>query len=151
AWYKQHLGDQATGLPATGLLFPLALCGDEGEGFLVRTVLAIDDGQQSMTFAGGMPEGARAQILCADFGQLIDGASRAAGAAAGELDMLDGPGLGLVISDMGRRVVLGDGTDEEIATASDQLPEGLHTVGFYGYGGFSSFRAGPSELHNQTL
>ena len=41
ALYKDYLGDLAAGLPATALLFPLAIRPhDDSAGLLVRTVLA---------------------------------------------------------------------------------------------------------------
>ena len=58
ALYKEYLGDRASGLPATALLFPLAVRSDRSATRrTVRTILGIDEEQQSMTFAGDVPEG----------------------------------------------------------------------------------------------
>ncbi|MCI4354994.1 MAG: FIST C-terminal domain-containing protein, partial [Thermoplasmata archaeon] len=55
--YKEYLGDRADGLPATALLFPLAVrATSEGPHRTVRTILAVDEADQSMTFAGDVPE-----------------------------------------------------------------------------------------------
>ncbi len=46
ALYKQYLGEHAAGLPATALLFPLALRGKDGEDVgLVRAILAVDESE----------------------------------------------------------------------------------------------------------
>ncbi|MEZ4179981.1 MAG: FIST N-terminal domain-containing protein [Candidatus Doudnabacteria bacterium] len=63
--YKKYLGDEAAGLPSTGLLFPLSLKinTDQGEVEVVRTLLSVDETNQSMTFAGDMPEGTSAKLM----------------------------------------------------------------------------------------
>ena len=40
--YKKYLGEHATGLPATGLLFPLSLRTKAGDTAVVRTILSVD-------------------------------------------------------------------------------------------------------------
>src|SRR4029077_16860304 len=77
ALYKKYLGEHASGLPATGLLFPLSVRMGSGDE-LTRTILAVDEGQQSLTFAGDMPEGAVARLMKANFDRLVDGAHGAA-------------------------------------------------------------------------
>ena len=145
--YKEYLGDRAEGLPATGLLFPLSLRqGDEGDG-LVRTILAVDEAAQSMTFAGDMPTGARAQLMKANFDRLVDGAQKAANAANAN----DNPVLCLAISCVGRRLVLGERAEDETEATFDTLPKGSTQVGFYSYGELSPMGVGRCELHNQTM
>src|SRR5690606_51000 len=70
--YKEYLGDRAEGLPATGLLFPLALSAGDDERPIVRTILAVDEAESSLTFAGDIPTGARAQLMKANFDRLIE-------------------------------------------------------------------------------
>ncbi len=55
--YKLYLGEQAAGLPATGLLFPLSLRTKDSQTSVVRTILSVNEEDQSMTFAGDVPEG----------------------------------------------------------------------------------------------
>jgi len=76
--YKQYLGEHAKGLPATGLLFPLSLRTREGDTAVVRTILSINENDQSLTFAGDVPEGSYARLMKANFDRLIDGAVGAA-------------------------------------------------------------------------
>ncbi|WP_428262116.1 FIST N-terminal domain-containing protein [Haliangium sp.] len=150
AWYRDRLGPRARELPASGLLYPLGL-EVEGEAFLVRTVLAIDEKQQSMTFAGDVPVGSRVLLLGASSDALIAGAADAAEAALGDMDVAEGKALGLLVSEVGRRVVLGDRADDELAAAVEPLLPEVACVGFYGYGGFSGLRGRPTVLHNQTF
>ncbi len=77
ALYKSYLGDRAAGLPATALLFPLALRRSDAAQTVVRTILSVDEEHNTMTFAGDVPEDAVAQLMRANFDRLIDGASEA--------------------------------------------------------------------------
>jgi hypothetical protein len=148
--YKQYLGDRAAGLPATALLFPLALReGPDDAKVLVRTVLSVDEASQSMTFAGNVPQGHRAQLMRANFERLIDGASRAAEDALAE--GATGDVLSIAISCVGRRLILGQRTEEEIEAALRKLPARTRQVGFYSYGEISPYASGHCDLHNQTM
>jgi hypothetical protein len=149
--YKEYLGERAAGLPATGLLFPLALRTDATDGeSIVRTILAVDEEEQSMTFAGDIPQGSRAQLMKANFDRLIDGASGAA-------DMIESRSvngnqtLAIAISCVGRRLVLGERTEEEIEATLDVLPKNTEQIGFYSYGEISPLTNGRCDLHNQTM
>src|SRR6185369_7921946 len=53
--YKKYLGEYAQQLPGSALLFPLAIQENDGTE-LVRTILSIDVDNNSMTFAGNIPE-----------------------------------------------------------------------------------------------
>jgi len=150
ALYKEYLGERANGLPATALLFPLALRHDaQSKDRLVRTVLSVSETDQSMTFAGDVPEGYLAQLMYANFDRLIEGAGEAAiGAslkAAGE-DV-----LAIAVSCVGRRLVLGERAEEEIEATRDVLPNAARQIGFYSYGELSPHASGRCDLHNQTM
>jgi len=130
--YKKYLGEHDAG-PAEALLFPLALrTGEVGHG-LVRTVLAVNEDEQSMTFAGDMPEGGYARLMKANFDRLIDGA---AGAAHAGYEMLGSaePELALLISCVGRKLVLKQRIEEEVEGVRDVLGENVALTGFYSYG-----------------
>jgi hypothetical protein len=150
ALYKRYLGDRAAGLPATALLFPLSLCDHDGGPGLVRTVLAVDEANQSMTFAGDIPEGSRVQLMRANFDRLVEGAATAGRLANHGLD-LQGECLAVAISCVGRRLVLGERTEEEVEAVLDSLPPASSLVGFYSYGEISPTAAGACDLHNQTM
>lgn len=149
--YKRYLGEHAKGLPATGLLFPLSIRTDSGETPVVRTILSVDEETQSMTFAGDVPMGACARLMKANFDRLIDGANGAARTSHQAL----GAGraeLALLISCVGRKLVLKQRIEEEVEAVRDVLGAGAALAGFYSYGEISPFTPGARcELHNQTM
>jgi hypothetical protein len=148
--YKTYLGEHAEGLPATGLLFPLSVRVKPGDTALVRTILAVDEQQQSMTFAGDVPEGARARLTKANVDRLVDGAVGAAQAShpAGSV----APELAILISCVGRKLVLKQRVEEEVEGVREVLGKQAVLTGFYSYGEIAPFSLGErSELHNQTM
>jgi hypothetical protein len=149
--YKEYLGERAAGLPATGLLFPLALRANESDSkSLVRTILAVNERDQSLTFAGDIQEGTLAQLMKANFDRLVQGASEAA--TSTKLSANGGSNtLAVAISCVGRRLVLGERIEEETEATLDVLPPGTQQVGFYSYGEISPYAAGTCDLHNQTM
>jgi hypothetical protein len=149
--YKKYLGEHASGLPATGLLFPLSIRTSAGTAGVVRTILSVNEEEQSMTFAGDIPEGAFARLMKANFDRLIDGAVGAAKASYQALGSA-APDLAILISCVGRKLVLKQRVEEEVEGVRDIL--GSHTVltGFYSYGEISPFTPDTKcELHNQTM
>lgn len=145
--YKKYLGEHAAGLPATGLLFPLAVRSGSG-GELTRTILAVDEEAQSLTFAGDMPEGAVARLMKANFDRLVDGAHGAAQGAA-----LTAPTeLAILISCVGRKLVLKQRVEEELEAVQEVLGSQAAMAGFYSYGEICPSAPNAScELHNQTM
>lgn len=149
--YKKYLGEHAKGLPAKGLLFPLSIRTREGERGLVRTLLAIDDAEQSMVFAGDIPEGAYARLMKANFDRLIDGA---VGAAKTNQDMMGSfpAELAILISCVGRKMVLRQRIEEEVEGVREVLGPQAVLTGFYSYGEISPHAPrSRCELHNQTM
>jgi hypothetical protein len=151
--YKQYLGERAKGLPATGLLFPLAIRKDSNDSkHLVRTILAVDEGTQSLTFAGDMPMGYLAQLMKANFDRLVVSAGEAGEDAIKKMQIQkSGPVLAIAISCVGRRLLLKERTEEETEYMLGKLPKNTKQVGFYSYGELSPYIAGTCDLHNQTM
>jgi hypothetical protein len=149
--YKTYLGERAAGLPGTALLFPLAVRRERGAEPLVRTILSVDEGTRSMTFAGDIPQGGVARLMRSTTERLIDSAARAADEAFGALGPVQGGTLALTVSCVGRRLVLGERTEEEVEAVLERGAGCAH-VGFYSYGEISpTQRGGAADLHNQTL
>ncbi len=151
--YKSYLGDQAKGLPNTGLLFPLSLkLNDPQQPEVVRTILAVNEKDQSMTFAGDMPEGTKATLMKANFERLIDGASDAGGMSIEPLGS-EKADLAILISCIGRKLVLKERIEEEIEAVQSAIGTQAAIVGFYSYGELCP--TAPTEkqcrLHNQTM
>lgn len=149
--YKRYLGGYAKELPATGLLFPLSIRTGTGKTGVVRTILSVDEHDQSMTFAGDVPEGAYARLMKANVDRLIDGAVEAAHTSCQVIGSI-APDLALLISCIGRKLVLRQRVEEEIEGIRDVLGEHTFLTGFYSYGEISPFTFGSKcELHNQTM
>jgi hypothetical protein len=149
--YKRYLGEHAKGLPATGLLFPLSLRTREGKTGVVRTILSVNEEEQSMTFAGDIPEGSYARLMKANFNRLIDGA---VGAAKTSCDIIgrSSADLAILISCVGRKMVLKQRIEEEVEGVRDVLGDRTVLTGFYSYGEIAPFTpGGKCELHNQTM
>jgi hypothetical protein len=151
ALYKEYLGERAAGLPGAALLFPLSLRRSrQDDQRLVRTILSIDEGAQTMTFAGDVPQGSLAQLMRASFDRLIEGAAEAGRQAARGADP-SAEGLAIAISCVGRRLALGQRAEEEVEAVREALPEGARMVGCYAYGEIAPRAGGPCELQNQTM
>jgi hypothetical protein len=149
--YKQYLGAHADQLPASGLLFPLSLRTKAGEAPVVRTILAVDEATQSLTFAGDIPEGAYARLMKANFDRLIDGATDAARTSQGAVGGAAAE-LAILISCVGRKLLLKQRVEEEVEGVREVLGPGAALAGFYSYGEISPFKPGARcELHNQTM
>lgn len=149
--YKKYLGSYADDLPASGLLFPLSLRDARGDTGVVRTILGVDEREQSMTFAGDMPEGALSRFMKANFDRLIDGATGAAQSSQRVLGA--GPAaLAILISCVGRKLVLRQRIEEEVESVREVLGPSTVLAGFYSYGEISPFTpSARCELHNQTM
>ncbi|MFZ4619979.1 MAG: FIST signal transduction protein [Bacteroidota bacterium] len=148
--YKKYLGEQSAGLPGTALLFPLSIS-TGGDVPVVRTILSIDEQNKSMTFAGDMPEGMYARLMKANVERLIDGASRAAVNSAVPMRQQQAE-LAILISCVGRKLVLGQRIEEEVEGVREVFGTGTALTGFYSYGEISPFtNAAQCELHNQTM
>lgn len=149
--YKQYLGDLAEGLPGNALLFPLSLKVEGQYEPLVRTILAINEKDGSMTFAGNMPEGTYARLMKANFDRLVEAASEAAAHSLEKLYEYH-PELAICISCVGRKLVLDQRIDEEVESVRDVLGKDAVITGFYSYGEISPMEQNSNcELHNQTM
>jgi hypothetical protein len=149
--YRDYLGDYSAELPGSALLFPLSVQVPGAGAAVVRTILAIDDDAQSMTFAGDVPEGSSAQLMRASAEMLVDGALVAAErCVGGRVETPVRPTLALGISCVGRRLVLGERAEDELDAVLEVLGVGTELVGFYSNGEIST-TSGQCDLHNQTM
>ncbi|WP_373990812.1 FIST signal transduction protein [Duganella sp. BuS-21] len=154
--YERYLGDEAADLPSSALLYPLQIWDVERPRHsLVRTVTAIDREARAMGFAGNIPQGWHARLMRGRLEGLIDGASDAAQHA---LDAMRArspgatPQLCLTISCVGRRLLMGQRTEEEVRGVAEVLGAGVEQIGFYSYGEIAPHQdSGVCDLHNQTM
>lgn len=150
--YKVYLGEHADSLPATGLLFPLSLRTHECNQGIVRTILSVDEKNKSITFAGNIPEGSYGRLMKANFDRLIDGAVSAASNCVNILPGAFTPELAILISCVGRKMILKQRVEEEVEGVRDILGNNTVLTGFYSYGEISPLVPGTTcELHNQTM
>ncbi len=148
--YKSFLGEQSAQLPSSGLLFPLSVRTQSSEEPVVRTILAIDEANQSLTFAGDIPEGSYVKLMKANVDHLVDGANTAAKRAKETLGIAE-PELAILVSCVGRKLVMKQMAEEEIEAVQEVLGDATIT-GFYSYGEIAPFaKGGKCSLHNQTM
>jgi hypothetical protein len=149
--YKSYLGPRADQLPGSALLFPLLVTGANGGEGVVRTVLSVDEQDNSMTFAGDIPQGGSAQLMRTNVDDLIDGATAAAKASLRGLGDTR-PDLALLVSCVGRKLVMKQRIEEEVEAIRDVFGADTKIAGFYSYGELCPFRqGGECRLHNQTM
>jgi hypothetical protein len=149
--YKKYLGENAKGLPATGLLFPLCIRNKSVDTGVVRTILSVDENKHSMTFAGDVPEDSYARFMKANFDRLIDGAAEAAKTSYQAIGSV-APNLAILISCVGRKLILKQRIEEEVEGVRDVFGEQTVLAGFYSYGEIAPLIPGAKcELHNQSM
>lgn len=147
--YKSFLGEKAKDLPASGLLFPLSMRDSEDRAPVVRTILGINEDEKSLTFAGDIPQGSFVRLMKANNDRLITGAEEAAQEAGRGLG--NNPEFAILVSCVGRKLVLKQMVEEEVECVSEVL-DGPVMTGFYSYGELAPFnRDSLCELHNQTM
>lgn len=150
--YKKYLGEHAAKLPSSALLFPLNLKISNSDISLVRTVLSVNEDDGSMVFAGDIPEGEYVRLMKASYDKLIDGACGAAEMAGINLENLE-PDLAILISCVGRKLVLKQRVEEELESVREALGVKPTITGFYSYGEICPIHPSQQhcELHNQTM
>ncbi len=149
--YKEYLGEYAEGLPAAGLYFPLMVRSKDHRRTFVRTIQRVDELQKTLIFSGDVPEGYYAKLMRANLDNLIDGSRQAAQISLASLGVTSA-NLAILVSCVGRKLVLNQMTSEEIDAARSVLGTEITFTGFYSYGEISSpNRETVCELHNQTM
>lgn len=152
ALYKEYLGERASELPASGLLYPFAILDEnkrEAVG-LIRTILNVSEADNSLTFAGDMPMGALVCLMHTTTDELAVSAEEATHIALGDIKPKEGDAV-ICVSCIGRKLLMGVDTEEEIDSVR-AAANNLNVAGFYSYGEISKFEdSGQAALHNQTM
>lgn len=154
--YKNYLGDKAKDLPGAGLLYPLnVISNDKDENSVVRSILAVDEATNSIMLAGNVSEGYLVRLMHAKTDALVDGARHASvDTAYGLAQGSDAnQSLGILVSCIGRKAVMGDDVNDEAAAVKDTFGPSSVITGFYSYGEICPFSLSNkrSTLHNQTM
>lgn len=151
ALYKEYLGDKANDLPSSGLLYPFAIMDDQSgdSAGLIRTILDINEEKGSLVLAGDMEVGQKVCLMHANTDQLVEGAEE----AVSGLDACTQNSCALIcVSCVGRKILMGDDTEDELDAIRDTLGKTLPITGFYSYGEICYFEGTQQvELHNQTM
>lgn len=150
--YKEYLGEKASDLPSSGLLYPFAIM-DEKNGNavgLIRTILDINEEAKSLVLAGDMEVGQLVCLMHANTDELVNGAEEAAKDASGD-EVATANDVVICVSCVGRKILMGDDTEEELDAVRSIFSD-QKIAGFYSYGEISIFQdTGEPELHNQTM
>ncbi|WP_417886326.1 FIST signal transduction protein [Zunongwangia sp.] len=148
--YKKYLGEKAKDLPHSALFYPLHITEKGKDHSVVRTILNIDHENKTMIFAGDIEEGAQAQLMLATVDGIVNGASIAA--QKGLNNRKKAPELAILVSCIGRKLVLNQRVEEEIEEINIKLENHTPIIGFYSYGEITpSPETSESILHNQTM
>jgi hypothetical protein len=148
--YKEYLGEEAHKLPGSALLFPLNIKPNStSKNELIRTIVGVDEENKSMIFAGDVPEGYIAQLMHSDFASLSEGAAKAA-----EISFAnnDNGGLAILVSCIGRKLLMGQNISDETEAVADIFENNIPMIGFYSYGEICHQQfTNECTLHNQTM
>ncbi|HEA23049.1 MAG TPA: histidine kinase [Pricia antarctica] len=148
--YKNYLGEKALDLPKSALLYPLSIRTPEDNNAIVRTILNIDETENAMILAGDVPEGSRVQLMMSTVDDIARGAHLAAELAM--KDRTNAPELALLISCIGRKLVMDQRTEEEVEEVISVIGTETKVSGFYSYGEMAPFTGQKTcKLHNQTM
>lgn len=149
--YKMYIGYYANQLPASGLNFPFAIMDDKNVN-VIRTLLAVNEKDSSLTFAGNIAEGSTVRFLKSDHDQLVVGASEAARQILQKDVNINDKALAICVSCVGRKLVMEDQVSDEVFAVQRLLGMQTGITGFYSNGEICSGEDdGHSLLHNQTM
>jgi hypothetical protein len=154
--YKEYLGEEAKDLPRSALHFPLNIRPDKASDHdIVRTIIGVNEEDQSLIFAGDVPQGYVARLMKGDFNHLIDGAEEAASLAMKHSSLEeneDQKAVALLVSCIGRKVLMGQSVADEVEAIEERFDNRISTIGYYSYGEIGHHRStGKCGFHNQTM
>ena len=147
--YKHLLGEDAKKLPSSGLLFPVSMRQGGSAIAVVRGISGISEDNQSLVFGANIPEGAYLRLMKGNIDKLITGAEESAiSVSQGVKETLE---LVILISCIGRRLVLKQLVEEEIDVVRHIVGDNPKITGFYSYGEIAPLSESLCELHHQTM
>ncbi|MGK0414349.1 MAG: hypothetical protein ACJA1B_002573 [Polaribacter sp.] len=148
--YKKYLGDKSKELPGAALLFPLNVKFSDKKKSIVRTILTIDEKENSMILAGDIVEGSYVQLMMTNVDNIISAAE--IGAVQALEYRNNKPELAILVSCIGRKLVLDQRVEEEVEEVIEVIGKETTVCGFYSYGEIAPFNNEMNcQLHNQTM
>ncbi len=148
--YKTYLGDKSKELPAAALLFPLKVKSSNEQESIVRTILNINEKENSMILAGDIAENSTVQLMMTNVDSIINAAEIAAKKANHQREK--SPELAILVSCIGRKLVLDQRVEEEVDEVVEVIGNKTTICGLYSYGEIAPFNGENNcQLHNQTM
>ncbi|MCG8343120.1 MAG: FIST C-terminal domain-containing protein [Chlorobiales bacterium] len=159
--YREFLGEERSKrLPGICMEYPFGLI-DEDAGssgmrhFQLRCGLNVDKEKGTITLAASIPEGSAVTLTSGSRGDVINGALEAARQAMANLRGAK-PELIVMFSCVGRRLVLGRRTTEEVDAVRKCLGYDVPIIGFYTYGEIGPIdrsveKLAEAKFHNETV
>ncbi|WP_117885682.1 FIST signal transduction protein [Aureibaculum luteum] len=148
--YKKYLGEKSKELPGAALLYPLNVKSNDEKQSIVRSILNIDEEKNAVILAGDIPENSKVQLMMTNVDNIANASERAAKQA---LELRSNkPELALLVSCIGRKLVLDQRVEEEIEEVLNVVGTETILSGFYSYGEIAPFHGENNcQLHNQTM
>lgn len=148
--YKKYLGEKSKELPGAALLYPLNVKSANEKQSYVRTILNIDEEANAMVLAGDIPANSRVQLMMTNVDNIANASELAARQAIEKRNTK--PQLALLVSCIGRKLVLDQRVEEEIEEVVSVVGDTTTICGFYSYGEIAPFNSEMNcQLHNQTM
>ena len=148
--YKKYLGEKSKELPAAALLFPLKVKSSNEQESIVRTILNINEKDNSMILAGDIAENSTVQLMMTNVDSIINAAEIAANKANHQREK--SPELAILVSCIGRKLVLDQRVEEEVDEVVEVVGNKTTICGLYSYGEIAPFNGENNcQLHNQTM
>ncbi|QCE41520.1 FIST signal transduction protein [Psychroserpens sp. NJDZ02] len=148
--YKKYLGDKAKNLPGAALLYPLNVTSIGEKQSIVRSILNINEEENAVVLAGDIKENSKVQLMMTNVDNIANASERAAKQALGYRK--NKPELAILVSCIGRKLVLDQRVEEEVEEVINVLGSDTVITGFYSYGEIAPFHGEMAcQLHNQTM
>lgn len=148
--YKQYLGEKSKELPGAALLYPLNVKTEQEKQSYVRTILNIEEDTNAMILAGDIPVNSKVQLMMTNIDNIAN-ASELAASQAKDIRKNE-PQLAILVSCIGRKLVLDQRIEEEIEEVVSIIGDDVTVCGLYSYGEIAPFNSEINcQLHNQTM
>jgi hypothetical protein len=130
--YKNMLQEQFKNLPASGMLLPISVRKKITDRPEIRSIVDYDSEKAYISFCGNIPEGSILRLMKANHERLVSGAEGAAELGIEEIGNTH-TDLAILISSVGRRLVLKQLDEDEIVAVRDVIGEDATIAGYYSY------------------
>lgn len=146
--YKNYLGSAIDSLPGSGLIYPFQVKYPNQQDVIIRTVMHADIKNKSLIMAGEIPIGSELFLMNTNKDGLVKGAIDSSILAKSRIKE---PDIILIISCIGRKMILGEWVDDEVEAVREQFYTSP-IAGFYSFGEYApSNKKNQCYLHNETM